>query len=52
MVAHISDRGIGLLLIEAILTPLAVFSTVIRVGTRVLNTHTGWDDVVISAATV
>ena len=47
-----SGRGTGLLVEEVVLTIIALFSTVTRVGIRIANRQVGWDDVTISAAMV
>lgn len=45
-------RGTGLLVEEIILTTLALATTLVRVGIRLINRQAGWDDATISTAMV
>lgn len=45
-------RGTGLLAEEVILTTLALATTIVRVGIRLVNRQAGWDDATISTAMV
>lgn len=45
-------RGTGLYIEETILTFLALLTTIVRVGVRLVNHQGGWDDATISAAMV
>lgn len=45
-------RGTGLLIEEIILTTIALCTTMLRVGIRLVKRQGGWDDATISTAMV